>query len=99
MVAMIKSIEERDTYSSKRDLLRERIGDLPEPRIWTPTHLAEFFGMTVYWVRHQTERKCTDPPPRVQGTFQLRFDTHSLEFLMWLARRLGIDTSDLESGQ
>jgi hypothetical protein len=94
MVAMIKS----DSYSTKRDLLRERIGHLPEPRIWTPKDLAAFFGMTVYWVRHQTEKKCTDPPPRVQGTSQLRFDTQSLDFLLWLARRLGIDTTDLVDG-
>jgi hypothetical protein len=62
---------------------------LPGPRIWTPVHLAQFFGFSIHWVYKVTSAKSSDPPPRCPGVSRLRFDTDSLEFQEWLKRQLG----------
>src|SRR5262245_24954066 len=64
--------DERDRYVSQRDLIAARIGPLPGPRIWTPEHLADFFGFTVDWVYNQTRKCRTNSPPRVHGIREIR---------------------------
>lgn len=81
---------------AKRDELMKRIGPLPEPRIWNVDDLARFFRLSRAWVYSQTEESCEDKPPRVQGTAAVLFDSRGVSFLLWLARRLGIDTSDID---
>ncbi|HWN98692.1 MAG TPA: hypothetical protein VNS63_05415 [Blastocatellia bacterium] len=67
--------------------------NLPAPRIWTPTHLAEFLGVSIHWVYKRTEASAEDPAPRVAGVGRLRFDTHSPKFQSWMRRQLGyVDT-------
>lgn len=68
--------------------IQERPLDLPGPRIWKPEDLAKFFGMSLSWVRKQTEKKCPDPIPRIKGTRLLRFDTANPKFQEWIQRRL-----------
>ncbi len=69
--------------------------DLPEPRIWKPKHLADFFGYSVHWVYKQTASNAEDPPPRIPGLSQLAFDTRSPLFQAWMRRRLGcVDTGE-----
>jgi hypothetical protein len=63
--------------------------NLPEPRVWTPQHLAEFLGVSVSWVYKRTQEKAEDPIPRVPGVGVLRFDTQSLHFQNWMQRQLG----------
>lgn len=68
---------------------------LPGPRIWTAKDLADFFGMTVFWVYKRTKEKAGDPPPRCPGIGRLRFDTHSEAFRQWMSRQLGwIETGE-----
>lgn len=62
---------------------------LPGPRIWTPAHLARFFGLSIHWVYKVTSAKGGDPPPRCPGVSRLRFDTQSKEFQEWVKRQLG----------
>ena len=62
---------------------------LPEPRIWTPKHLAEFLGVSISWVYKRTEAAAEDPIPRAQGVGRLRFDTHAPKFQAWMRRQLG----------
>ena len=63
--------------------------NLPEPRIWTPKHLAEFLGISISWVYKRTEAAAEDPIPRVPGVGRLRFDTHAPIFQAWMRRQLG----------
>lgn len=66
----------------------ERFQHLPEPRIWTPKHLADFCGFSIHWVYKKTQSDCTDPIPRCKGMRQIRFDTYDPKFQMWLSRQL-----------
>jgi hypothetical protein len=68
---------------------------LPEPRIWTPEHLARFLGVSISWVYKRTSEKADDPIPRVRGVGRLRFDTYSPAFLSWIARQL----DDVDNGE
>jgi hypothetical protein len=71
--------------------------NLPEPRIWTPHHLAEFLGVSTSWVLKRTQAKAEDPIPRVPGVGRLRFDTANPKFEDWMRRHLGyvdIEVSD-----
>ncbi len=85
-----------DDYARRRDALLARIGPLPAPRIWMAEDLARFLNYSIHFVYNQTRRSRADRPPRCPNMREIRFDTHSLEFLLWLAARLGIDVSDLE---
>jgi len=62
---------------------------LPEPRIWKPEQLADFFSVSLSWIYKRTESSADDPIPRIQGIGRLRFDTHSSAFQEWLQRQLG----------
>jgi hypothetical protein len=62
--------------------------NLPQPRIWKPEHLADFFGFSVHWVYKQTGHNSPDPPPRCKGFRLLRFDTQSPDFQAWILRQL-----------
>jgi hypothetical protein len=72
---------------------------LPEPRIWTPQHLADFLGVSVSWVHKRTMAKAEDPIPRIAGVGNLRFDTASPEFQDWMRRHLGCGYVDMEVSQ
>jgi hypothetical protein len=61
---------------------------LPQPRIWKPEHLADFFGFSVHWVYKQTRKDSPDPPPRCKGFRLIRFDSQSAEFQEWILRQL-----------
>ncbi len=87
-----------DEYAAKRALLRERIGELPGPRVWTAKELADFLRVKVSTIWDRTRKNGIDPPPRCK-TRKLTFDTQSVEFLMWLAKWMGIDVSDIEDKQ
>jgi hypothetical protein len=63
--------------------------NLPEPRVWTPQHLAGFLGVSVHWVYKRCEAKAEDPIPRITGVGRLRFDTASQLFQEWMRRQLG----------
>jgi hypothetical protein len=67
---------------------RQIITILPQPRIWNPKHLADFFGFSVHWVYQQTRKDAPDPPPRCGGFRRLRFDTQSPDFQAWILRQL-----------
>jgi hypothetical protein len=73
----------RDGASAQQKL------DLPGPRIWKPTHLAEFLGVSVHWVYKRTEASADDPIPRVPGVGRLAFDTQHPDFQAWMRRQLG----------
>jgi hypothetical protein len=62
--------------------------NLPQPRIWKPEHLADFFGFSLHWVYQQTRKDSPDPPPRCGGFRRLRFDTQSPDFQTWISRQL-----------
>jgi hypothetical protein len=70
--------------------------NLPEPRVWTPKHLAEFLSMSVSWVRERARPKAEDPIPRIAGLSRLRFDTASPHFQDWMRRQLGCGYVDNE---
>jgi hypothetical protein len=63
--------------------------NLPEPRIWTRRHLANFLGVSTSWVYKRTMANAEDPIPRVVGIGRLKFDTASPQFLDWMRRQLG----------
>jgi hypothetical protein len=63
--------------------------DLPEPRVWTPKHLADFLGVSVSWVHKRTMANAEDPIPRIKGVGNLRFDTANAQFQSWMRRQLG----------
>jgi hypothetical protein len=63
--------------------------DLPAPRVWKPKHLADFLGVSIYWVYKRTEAAAVDPIPRIPGVGRLSFDTHSPAFQEWMRRQLG----------
>ena len=63
--------------------------NLPEPRVWTPQHLADFLGVSVSWVHKRTMVKAEDPIPRIKGVGHLRFDTANTQFQDWMRRQLG----------
>jgi hypothetical protein len=69
---------------------------LPEPRIWKPEHVADFFGFSVHWVYKQTRKDSPDPPPRCQSFRRLRFDTQSPDFQAWILRQLACYSIGLE---
>ena len=71
--------------------------DLPEPRIWTLKHLANFLGVSASWVYQRTTASADDPIPRVAGVGRLRFDSQSLTFQAWL-RRQGVGLDRVDSG-
>jgi hypothetical protein len=65
--------------------------DLPGDRIWTVNDLAAFLKVGKGWVYARTKKSCQDPPPRCPGIADIRFDTHSRAFQLWLARQIGAD--------
>jgi len=71
--------------------------DLPEPRVWTPKHLAGFLGVSISWVYKRTQSDADDPIPRVGGVGHLRFDTQSPAFQAWL-RRQGVGSDHVDEG-
>jgi hypothetical protein len=63
--------------------------NLPEPRVWSPKHLADFLGVSIHWVYKRTMEDAEDAIPRVPGIGRLRFDTNSPRFQDWMRRQLG----------
>jgi hypothetical protein len=62
--------------------------DLPGPRIWLATDLADFLRVKIGWIYKRTHKAASDPIPRCPGVGDLRFDTRSPAFQQWLARQL-----------
>jgi hypothetical protein len=85
-------------FPNKRNNTDEHVTsllDLPAPRVWKPKHLANFLGVSVYWVYKRTEAAAEDPIPRIPGVGRLSFDTHSPAFQAWMQRQLGyVDLDD-----
>jgi hypothetical protein len=69
--------------------------NLPEPRVWTPQHLATFLGVSIHWVYKRCQAKAEDPIPRIAGVGRLRFDTASQLFEDWMRRQLGSVDSEV----
>jgi hypothetical protein len=63
--------------------------NLPEPRIWTRKHLADFLGVSTSWVYQRTMKNTENPIPRIVGVGRLKFDTASPQFQEWMRRQLG----------
>jgi hypothetical protein len=70
--------------------------NLPEPRVWSPQHLANFLGVSIHWVYKRCQAKAEDPIPRIAGVGRLRFDTASQLFQDWMRRQLGCGYVDSE---
>ena len=63
---------------------------LPEPRIWTAKHLADFLGVSESWVKRNAQPSAPDPIPRIK-MHGVRFDTWNPKFQRWLRERLDYD--------
>jgi hypothetical protein len=71
----------------------DAVAGLFSKRVIGPQELADFFGLSKYWVYRQLRGDAPDKPPRC-AVAQLRFDTWNVEFQAWLNRKLGLTESD-----